>query len=146
MDPTFPEDGIPGGWKKVGTGRFSKSDLPMTDVAARLSRGEERFLLYGEYDTNHEKDVWGQFVYDPLKVLKAEGVPLPKQVHIVIVKLPDDGMGDSAEYLSEVEARRAATEDALKRAEEPDRSQTVTTTIINHELGLNPRVAQVSVY
>lgn len=145
MDTTIPDGGTPERWAKAG--RFFFVKLPSTSVAVRLRGGKSQYVAYGEFDTGGERDVWRQFLYDPLTVLVAEKVPLPSErVHIVIVKSPDDGREESADYQQEVEARRAATEAALATANEPDRDLIVTTTVLNHERGLNPRIAQVIIY
>jgi hypothetical protein len=123
------------------SGRFVWTALPRSEEAQRLEGAASVF--YGEFDTTLEPDTWREYLYDPLKVLRAEGIPLPSdRLHITMVKLQGDGVEPSPEYVRLVEERAAVTRDQLARAGEPERDIMITTTIVNHEKGLNPRVVQ----
>jgi hypothetical protein len=142
---TTDPDAVPGGWKKA-TPRFWICEIPLTEVATRLNGGRKHYLVFGEFDTTNEAEVWDRFLKDPVRFLEAEGVPCSKNAHNHILKLPDDGKGSPDEYLRMVEERRSASEAALAAFKgEPDRDRMLTTTVMNHQLGLNPRVAQVLV-
>ena len=124
------------------TGRFQPMTLPRTTEAARL--GGTDSVIYGEFDTEFEPEAWRAFLYDPVRVLTADAMRFPvNRLHITLVKLQDDGVSAPDEYRELVQARNAATLELLESAGDPDRDIVITTTIVNHQLGLNPRVVQV---
>ncbi len=144
----------PEGWEPVGpSGRFQVIELPMSDEAKRLNDGT-RHLFYAEFDTTNEPDAWREYVYDPLRMLIAEGVPLPVgaghgHLGINIFKL-EEGEGlkppdpdEFAAYVAEVTARGNKTLQLLEEYGDLDpseRQRHVSTTVLNHELPLNPRI------
>jgi hypothetical protein len=133
------------GWQNVGpSGRFYQVALPMSHEAIRL-HGEPIFVFYGEFDTDLEPDVWDAFLKDPLKMLKNEQVTLPSNGNhfgIRILKLEDTEGGPDEEYVEAVTNRNQTTVGILGQwtLAEEERGVHVTTTVINHERPLNPRI------
>lgn len=137
------------GWEPVGpSGRFQVTELPLSDEAMRLNGGP-RYLFYAEFDTTFESDAWKEYVFDPLRMLMAEGVPLPNgaehgHLGINILKLEEsEGVELPADYVEELTERGERTIAALEEFGPLDASQRahhITTTVINAEIPLNPRI------
>ncbi|HEX5630329.1 MAG TPA: hypothetical protein VFY15_01590 [Acidimicrobiia bacterium] len=129
------------GWSRSESGRFHYMTMPRSTEAERL--GSTEFFFYGEFDTTLEPDAWKAYLYDPLRVLRAEGVPLPShRLHITMVKLHGDGQDPSEEYVAMVQQRDEVTKRLIDSHGAPERDIVITTTIVGHENGLNPRVVQ----
>lgn len=136
----FAESGSEG-WSRSESGRFHFMAMPRSSEAERL--GSTKFFFYGEFDTTLEPDAWKAYLYDPLRVLRAEGVPLPSdRLHITMVKLHGDGQDPSEEYVAMVQQRDEITRHLIDSHGAPERDIVITTTIVGHENGLNPRVVQ----
>ncbi|MEX0825826.1 MAG: hypothetical protein WD184_03560 [Acidimicrobiia bacterium] len=142
-------------WTPVGkTGHFLQAELPMSDEGSRLLGGGFRHILYAEFDTDSESDAWREFVYDPLKVLIAEGIigatPLDDHhahLHVTIYKLTGTS-SDDADYLSRVTQRGELAAEIYRKASVPEGSRGawhVATTVVNHEQPLNPRIGMTTV-
>ncbi len=139
----------PGQWEPAGnSGHFYSSALPMSDEARRLNGGGLRHLFYAEFDTEDEGAAWKEFVYDPLKVLLAEGIvsAAPEDahphIHVTIYKLTGSTTSDEG-YLAEVRERgRLAAELYSNTEVSAATRQTwhVGTAVVNHEQPLNPRI------
>ncbi|HLE38432.1 MAG TPA: hypothetical protein VJA44_02115 [Acidimicrobiia bacterium] len=142
------------GWEPVGSsGHFRGISMPMSDEARRLNGGGFRHLLYAEFDTEYEAAAWKEFVYDPLKVLVAEGIVSETPVeahphlHVTIYKLTGAKAGDDG-YIAEVRERgRRAAELYLNTEVSASARQTwhVGTAVVNHEQPLNPRIGMAMV-
>ena len=136
-------------WDRVGpSGRFQVTELPMSDEAIRLNGGP-RYVFYAEFDTTFEAEAWHGYIYDPLRMLIAEDVPLPNgaqhgHLGINILKLEErKGVEPPADYVAEVTERGERTIAALEEFGPLDASQRehhITTTVINAEIPLNPRI------
>lgn len=124
-------------------GPFQWEDLPRATV---LSGGFSR-VFYREFDTIAEPDQWRHFLYDPLRALRSHGVldviggggEEPRLIHIAIVKVRDpDERGNAVpgDCLAE------PVDDEL---EEQRRNYRITTSIVNHEQPLNPRIGMATV-
>jgi hypothetical protein len=120
----------------------------MSDEAKRLNGGP-RYLFYAEFDTTYEAEAWREYIYDPLRMLMAEGVPLPNgeghgHLGINILKLEEsEGVEPSDNYVAKVTERGNRTTAALEEFGPLDASQRehhITTTVINAEIPLNPRI------
>ena len=140
-------------WEPVGsTGHFYRISMPMSGEARRLNGGGLRRLLYAEFDTEDEGAAWKEFVYDPLKVLIAEGIVSESpdgdaHVHVTIYKLTGEPAKDEG-YLAAVRDRgqRAAELYAKAAIGASTRSAWhVGTTVVNHEQPLNPRIGMASI-
>jgi len=135
----------PPGWQRVGpSGRFYEIALPMSHEAIRLN-GELRYVFYAEFDTDGESAAWLEFLHDPLKMLKNENVTLPKvggHLGIRVMKLEADGQEPDDAYTNAITARNQVTIGLLGdwTLDQEDRNRRVTTTIVNHEVPLNPRI------
>jgi hypothetical protein len=144
--PPSPPGDIPPGWEPVGpSGRFYQIALPMSDEAVRLNGDQRRYIFYAEFDTSHEGTAWEDFLFDPLKMLQNEDVTLPASgahVGIRILKLEDDGQSPNEEYTEAVTARgeRTMAIMAERKLDPVDRNYHVVTTVLNHEVALNPRI------
>jgi len=140
--PTAPIQG----WEIVGpSGRFHQIALPMSDEAIRLNSDERRFIFYAEFDTILEEEAWLAYLKDPLKMLTNENVWVPSagNLHLGINILKLEGKeGDYGEgYKDPVERRGEGTARLLKEYGEPDRKLLhISTTVLNHEIALNPRI------
>jgi hypothetical protein len=144
---------MPGGdrpqrWESVGaTGRFRRVRLPLSDDALTLNGGRQRFLVYGEFDTGLEPEAWGTFVFDPLKVLSAEGLlddveDEHPHLQVNIIKLTGPEVYEEA-YESETRQRGERSAELYRAAEVSDdmrRDWYVSTSVVNHEAPLNPRI------
>lgn len=140
---------IPEGWVPYGeSGRFYAIELPMSAEAIRLNGGP-RHVFYGEFDTILESEAWREYLYDPLRMLIAEDVPLPplegnSHLGINILKLEEIGGGELPDdYETEVRERGSKTLQVLKDHDPVDpgqRERHVSTLVINHEIPLNPRI------
>jgi hypothetical protein len=142
-------------WEPVGeTGHFRRALLPMSETARLLPAGGFRHILYGEYDTDSEPEAWHDFLYDPLKVLIAEGIvgETPEDehhshLHVTIYKLTGPASEDEA-YRSEVGQRgdhAARVYASATIADGARRAWHVGTTVVNHEQPLNPRIGMTTV-
>jgi hypothetical protein len=140
------------GWESIGsTGRFFQTSLPMSRQALDLCGGRGKTLIYGEFDTGLEPEAWRAFLYDPLRVLSAEGVldeiDAPgRHLEIEIMKFagPEEY---EADYRTATEARgkkSAKVYDVALRAETRG-GWRVTTVVVNHEQPLNPRIGAISI-
>ncbi|MEX1208231.1 MAG: hypothetical protein WEE36_06400 [Acidimicrobiia bacterium] len=142
-------------WELVGPSeRFKKAALPMSGEANRLFGGAFRHILYAEFDTDLEPDSWHDFVFDPIRVLMAENIigPTPlddhhSNLHVTIYKLTGTDPEDP-DYVAEV-TRRGELSARMCRstevAEESRRAWHLSTTVINHEQPLNPRIGLATV-
>ena len=129
------------GWSRSESGRFHFVTLPRSVEAERL--GSKESFFYGEFDTTLEPESWKAYLYDPLRVLRAEGVPLPTdRLHITMVKLQGDGTDPAEDYVAMVQERDEITRGLIASNGDPERDIVITTTIVGHEKGLNPRVVQ----
>jgi hypothetical protein len=149
------------GWQRAGnTGRFSSIALPMSRQAVSLlgDGAAPDHAFYAEFDTTHEPESWRAFLMDPLTMLRAEGLTLPHpykdgrhgHLEIEIFKLEQSpGMGDfDPGYVDAMKARELATHEMLEAyleehgplTPEEREQRHVSTTVINHEIGLNPRI------
>ena len=129
------------GWSRSESGRFHFLTLPRSVEAERL--GSKEFFFYGEFDTTLEPEAWKAYLYDPLRVLRADGVPLPSdRLHITMVKLQGDGTDPAEDYVAMVQQRDEVTRGLIDSHGDPERDIVITTTIVGHEKGLNPRVVQ----
>lgn len=141
-------------WEPVGsTGHFHRISMPMSGEARRLNGGGFRHLLYAEFDTDDEGAAWKEFVYDPLKVLIAEGIvpSAPEDanthIHVTIYKLTGDAASDPG-YIAEVRDRGQKAAELYARADIAGSTRGawhVATTVVNHEQPLNPRIGMASI-
>lgn len=140
-------------WEPVGsTGHFYRISMPMSGEARRLNGGGFRQILYAEFDTEDEGAAWKEFVYDPLKVLIAEGIVSESpdgdaHVHVTIYKLTGASATDEG-YLAAVRDRgqRAAELYGQAAIDASTRGRWhVGTTVVNHEQPLNPRIGMASI-
>lgn len=142
-------------WTAVGeTERFLQAELPMSTEGSRLLGGGFRHILYAEFDTDSEPEAWREFVYDPLKVLIAEGIigvtPLDdhhSHLHVTIYKLTGTSSDDPS-YLSRVTQRGDLAAEIYRNTSVPEGSRGawhVATTVVNHEQPLNPRIGMTTV-
>lgn len=127
----------------------------MSDPARSLVGGAFRHILYLEFETIYESGPWHDFVFDPLRMLIAEGIiestPLDEHhshIHVTIYKLtgPD---AEDADYVSEVTRRGALTSEMFKKtvvAEGTRSAWHLGTTVVNHEQPLNPRIGMATVF
>jgi hypothetical protein len=143
----------PGRWEPVGaSGRFFSTSLPMSDEAQALNGGRPKTLIYGEFDTSLEAESWRAFVYDPLRVLSAEGIleqlgDVRRHIEIEIVKLTGEEL-DNTERRTALRARGDTSAEMYRAADVSDdarESWRVTTTVANHEQPLNPRIVTMSI-
>ncbi|GMQ86372.1 MAG: hypothetical protein BMS9Abin07_1947 [Acidimicrobiia bacterium] len=123
----------------------------MSDEAIRLNGGP-RYAFYAEFDTTHESEAWKEYIYDPLKMLVAEGVPLPEEngdLGINILKLEEEEgyvPPDPDEHERYVEMVTARCDKTLQLLEEygdldpSERERHVSTLVVNHQVPLNPRI------
>jgi hypothetical protein len=142
-------------WELVGPSeRFKKVVLPMSGEANRLFGGAFRHILYAEFDTNLETESWHDFVFDPIRVLMAEGVieatPLDdhhSHLHVTIYKLTGTDSEDP-DYVRDVTLRGERSAQRCRStevAEESRRAWHLSTTVVNHEQPLNPRIGMATV-
>jgi hypothetical protein len=143
-----------GGWEPVGeSGRFQRISLPMSMEAIDLNQHRQRSLLYGEFDTGLESAAWAAFLYDPLRVLVAEGIlegsdGSPAHLQIEISKLTGSEDYES-EYLERIQARGDTSAELYQGTEVPEGlrgSWRVSTTVANHEYPLNPRIGMTTIW
>ncbi|MEX2323748.1 MAG: hypothetical protein WEA29_08285 [Acidimicrobiia bacterium] len=141
------------GWEPIGsTGRFFQTSLPMSRSALDLCGGRGKTLIYGEFDTGLEPEAWRAFLYDPLRVLSAEGVldaidAPDRHLEIEIVKFagPEEY---EADYRKATEARgkkSAKVYDGAALHADTRGAWRVTTVVVNHEQPLNPRIGAVTI-
>jgi hypothetical protein len=149
---------MPGGdrpqrWESVGiTGRFRRVRLPLSGDALALNGGRQRFLVYGEFDTGLEPEAWQTFLYDPLRVLNAEGLldgveDEHPHLQVNIIKLTGPEEYEDV-YESETRQRGARSAEIYGAAEVSDqmrRDWYVSTSVVNHEAPLNPRIGMAAV-
>ena len=141
-------------WEAIGsTGHFHRISMPMSGEAQRLNGGGFRHLLYAEFDTEDEGAAWKEFLYDPLKVLVAEGIvpETPDEVnshlHVTIYKLTGTAASDEG-YVAAVRERGQRAADLYGKAAvtaSSRRTWHVGTTVVNHEQPLNPRIGMATV-
>lgn len=152
-DVVMAKNDEPGRWEPVGTsGRFFWTSLPMSPEAVELNGHRPKTLIYGEFDTDLEADSWRTFLYDPLRVLSAEGIlellgDVRRHLEIEIVKLTG-GELDDRERRAALRTRGDESAEAYRAADVPEdlrASWRVTTTVANHEQPLNPRISVTSI-
>lgn len=144
-----------GSWEPIGpSGRFKRAALPMSGEARRLFGGAFRHILYAEFDTDLEGGSWHDFVFDPMRVLMAEGIigesPMDDHhahLHVTIYKLTGTDPEDP-DYVSEVTLRGERSAEMCRSVEvaaESRRAWHLSTTVVNHEQPLNPRIGMATV-
>lgn len=152
-DVVMEESDELGRWEPVGTsGRFFWTSLPMSPEAVELNGHRPKTLIYGEFDTDLEADSWRTFLYDPLRVLTAEGIlellgDVRRHLEIEIVKLTGGELEDP-ERRETLRTRGNESAEAYRAADVPEdlrESWRVTTTVANHEQPLNPRISVTSI-
>jgi hypothetical protein len=140
-------------WETVGsTGRFRRIRLPLSDDALGLNGGRARHLVYGEFDTGLEPEAWRTYLYDPLRVLNAEGLlddvegrHPHLQVNIIKLTGPEVYEDSYAEDMRRRGARSAEVYEAAEVSEEMRQAWNVSTSVVNHEAPLNPRIGLTTV-
>lgn len=153
------------GWEPVGTsGHFARTRLPLSDDALTLNRGEPLYLYFGEFNTGPEAEAWKAYVYDPLRVLIAEGIIEADEssddaaeskrgkgrghhnLQIEIVKLagPESEDAELEAHLRKLGDQAARLYESTQVDDAVRDEWSVTTSVSYHERGLNPRIGLTS--